>query len=309
MDPKDQFSEELQRSELPTLWKIPDPMWEQIEPILPPEKEPGTPGRPPVPFRTVLDGILFVLRTGCHRNVVPSAFGSGSTCHRRFQEWIEANYLDRVIARMLRLYDEIREINWHWQSADTKLLPAPLGGEKTGPNPTDLGKQGTKRHLLIDGEGVPLSIHLTKANRHDLKGLSSLLEEKHLIERPDPEESPEKRPQHLCLDKAYDAKETDELLDELSYTGHVKRKNQNEDDTEKDAGGTSDKTASEEDPSENAGIGEPVYPARRWKVERSISWSFDLRKLRTRWAKKAANYRGLWLLAIGLIIYRRIILG
>ncbi|MFB6247999.1 MAG: transposase [Salinibacter sp.] len=58
-----------------------------------------------------------------------------------------------------------------------------MGGEKTGPNPTDLGKQGTKRHLLIDGRGIPLAILLTKANRHDVKGLSTLLEEKHLTRR------------------------------------------------------------------------------------------------------------------------------
>jgi hypothetical protein len=45
------------------------------------------------------------------------------------------------------------------QAADAKTLPAPLGGSMTGPNPTDLGKSGTKRHLLIEGGGgVPLSV-------------------------------------------------------------------------------------------------------------------------------------------------------
>lgn len=296
MDPKDRLAEELQRSQLPTLWQIPDPMWEEIRPVLPPEKEPGTPGRPPVPFRTVLDGILYVLRTGIQWNAVPSSFGSGSTCHRRFQEWVQAGYLEEIVEQLLQLYDQIREIDWHWQSADTKLLPAPLGGEKTGPNPTDLGKQGTKRHLLIDGRGVPLAILLTKANRHDVKGLSTLLEEKHLVDRPDPEG----QSQHLCLDKAYDAEDTDELLDELGYTGHVKRQNRSEEDEETGSAGRKNS---------DGGIGEPVYPPRRWKVERSISWSNNMRKLRTRWAKTAANYRGLWLLAIALIIYRRIILG
>lgn len=49
---------------LPTLWIIPDPMWRRIQPVLPDEKAPGTPGRSCVPFRDVLNGILFVLRTG-----------------------------------------------------------------------------------------------------------------------------------------------------------------------------------------------------------------------------------------------------
>jgi len=68
----------------------------------------------------------------------------------------------------------------------------------------DLGKQGTKRHLLIDGRGVPLAIRPAKANHHGLKGLSTLLKENHLVDRSDPEG----QTQHLCLDKAYDADDT-----------------------------------------------------------------------------------------------------
>lgn len=285
MCPKVHFSQQLRRSQLPTVWRIPGPMWHQVKQVLPPEKKPGTPGRPPVPFRKVLDGILFVLRTGCHWNAVPSAFGSGSTCHRRFQEWVRAGLFEALVGLLLRCYDQLRGIGWTWQAADAKTLPAPLGGEKTGPNPTDLGKSGTKRHLLIDGSGVPLSVHLSAANRHDLKSLSELLKDGRLAKRKEPTSG---EPQHLCLDKAYDAEEADELLDELDYIGHIKRQGEEEDEP---------------------GVGEPVHPARRWKVERSISWLNNMRKLRTRWEKKAANYQGLWLLAIALLIYRRTVLG
>jgi len=136
---------------------------------------------------------------------------------------------------------------------------------------------------------VPLSVHLSAANRHDLKSLADLIGEGKLLtaERKEPTEA---EPQHLCLDKAYDAKDADELLEELDYTGHIKRQGESED-------------------ASGSGVGEPVHPARRWKVERSISWMNNMRKLRTRWEKKAENYRGLWLLAIALVIYRRIILG
>ena len=72
---------------LPTIWRLPDEVWAEIKPLLPPEKPAGTPGRPAVPFRKVLDGILYVLRTGCQWKAVPKEFGSGSTCHQRFQEW------------------------------------------------------------------------------------------------------------------------------------------------------------------------------------------------------------------------------
>jgi hypothetical protein len=59
------------------------------------------------------------------------------------------------------------------------------------------------------------------------------------------------------LDKAYDAQEADELLEKLGYTKHIKRQGQ----------------------SDEPGIGEVVYPARRWKVERSISWLNNMGKL------------------------------
>jgi len=232
----------------------------------------------------VLNGILFVLRTGCHWKALPRCYGSGSTAHRRFQQWTRAGILAAIVKLMLRWYDRCRGIDWEWQAADTNLLAAPLGGEATGANPTDLGKSGTKRHLLVDGRGTPLAVHLSGAHRHDLKGLRELLGSGVLTPRPKPTE---RAPQHLCLDKAYDAEEADRLVEELGYTGHIKRRGQNDE----------------------PGVGEPVYPARRWKVERSISWFENMRKLRIRWEKKVENYRGLWLLAAALIIYRRIVLG
>src|SRR3989442_15559438 len=69
---------------LRTIWRLPDDLWAELEPLLPPEKPPGTPGRPAVPFRHVIDGILYVLRTGCQWKALPREYGSGSTCHRRF---------------------------------------------------------------------------------------------------------------------------------------------------------------------------------------------------------------------------------
>lgn len=272
------------REKLPTLWRVPDDLWPLIRGALPPEKPAGTPGRPCIPFRRVLDGVLHVLRSGCHWNAVPAEFGSGSTVHRRFQEWTQAGLFREVVRLVLTWYDRTRGIDWTWMAADTKMAPAPLGGAETGPNPTDRGKSGTKRHSLIDGRGVPLSFYLSGANRHDIKGLKPLLGDGMLTERPEPTDG---APQHLCLDKAYAAAGTDEMLGDMGIVGHVKRKGA---------------------PSE-PGVGEPVHPARRWKAERSISWLNNLRKLRVRWEKKAENYEALWLLGAALITYRRTVLG
>jgi transposase len=92
-----QYQRELNRKQLPTLWMIPEKMWQEIRPLLPPEKEPATPGRTPVPFRKVMNGILFVLRTGCQWKALPkNSYGSGSTVHRRFQQELFANVVDRA---------------------------------------------------------------------------------------------------------------------------------------------------------------------------------------------------------------------
>jgi transposase len=118
---------------LGTIWRIPDDLWIELQRLLPSEKPPGTPGRPVVPFRQVMDGILYVLRTGCQWKALPREYGSGSTCHRRFQAWVEAGIFERLWAKLLTRYDELRGIQWRWQSLDSAMVKAPLGGRKQAP--------------------------------------------------------------------------------------------------------------------------------------------------------------------------------
>ena len=113
---------------LPTIRKIPDDLWDEIQLILPSEKANNTVGRPVIPFRKIVDGILYVLRTGCQWKMLPKEYGSGSTCHRRFQEWIEYKVFQRLWVRLLEVYDDLRGIKWTWQSLDSVSVKAPLGG-------------------------------------------------------------------------------------------------------------------------------------------------------------------------------------
>ena len=123
------------KKQLGTIWRIPDDLWEVIEPLLPPQRPAGTVGRPPVPFRTVLDGILYVLRTGCQGKAVPQEFGSGSTCHKRFQEWERTGVFEKLWAKLLTRYDELRGIRWRFQSLDSVTVKAPLGGRRRARTP------------------------------------------------------------------------------------------------------------------------------------------------------------------------------
>jgi transposase len=93
---------------LSTIRRLPDDLWELIQPLLLAEKAAGTVGRPIVPFRTVLDGILYVLCTGCQWKMVLKEYGSGSTCHKRFQEWIALGVFVQARRVLLHRYDELR---------------------------------------------------------------------------------------------------------------------------------------------------------------------------------------------------------
>jgi transposase len=108
--------------------RIPDELWNEIKKVLSKEKSSKTVGRPIVSYRKVLDGILYVLRTGCQWKMLPKEFGSGSTCHRRFQQWNGMNVFKNIWIKLLKIYDEIIGINWTWQSIDSISIKSPLGG-------------------------------------------------------------------------------------------------------------------------------------------------------------------------------------
>ena len=112
----------------PTILKIPDKLWDEIRNILPKEKPAKTIGRPVIPYRKVLDGILYVLRTGCQWKMLPSEYGSGSTSHRRFQEWNGLDVFKKTWTRLLKTYDDLMGINWTWQSLDSISIKSPLEG-------------------------------------------------------------------------------------------------------------------------------------------------------------------------------------
>jgi transposase len=112
----------------------------QVRPLLRREKQFGTVGRPAVPFRTCLDGILHVLRTGCQWKHAPHEFGSGSTLHLRSQQWVGRGVFKHIWRRLLKEYDELRGIQWRWQAIDSATTKAPLGGAATGKSPVVRGK-------------------------------------------------------------------------------------------------------------------------------------------------------------------------
>jgi hypothetical protein len=70
--------------------------------------------------------------------------------------------------RGLSEFDDLEDIAWEWQSIDGSMVKATLAKESVGPNPADRGKNGTKRHILVEEYGIPLSIVVIGTNRHDV---------------------------------------------------------------------------------------------------------------------------------------------
>jgi putative transposase len=238
-----------------------------------------------VPYRVGLHGILYRLRTGCQWKALSAAFGSGSTCHRRFQEWVAAHLFEKLWRVLLRWYDRRVGMAWAWQILDSATVAAPLGGGKTGKNPTDRGKLGTKRHILADRRGIPLAATLSAANAVDKAAALPTVRTR--LVKPSAHSHPAaSRLNHFAADKAYDDAGLRRGLRRFGYLLHIGHKRQRG------------------EPEVPARIIGRRHPARRWVVERTNSWHNRFRALKLRWEKKPETYLGLVQFASALIIFR-----
>src|ERR1700757_4386764 len=126
--------------------EISDSLWVRIELVLPIYKTSCKGGRPRLPPRQVVNGILFVLYTGCQWKAMPRQFGSGSAIHAYFQDWVKRGVFYELWQLALVEYDELKGIDWEWQSVDGAMTKAPLGGEKNREKPD--GSRQTWRQAI-----------------------------------------------------------------------------------------------------------------------------------------------------------------
>ena len=128
-------------------WRIPNTLWEKMEPLLPPGKpHPLGCHRPRVPNRDAMNAIFFVLRTGCQWNALNvTGICSSSSAHRRFLEWTEAGVFTKFWKAGLLKYNLLKGINWSWLSMDGSMTKAPLGGKKNRTKPDGQGKKRNEK--------------------------------------------------------------------------------------------------------------------------------------------------------------------
>ena len=155
----------------------------------------------------------------------------------------------------------------------------PFWGEKTGPNPTDRGKNGSKRHLIVDGQGTPLAIEHTGANVHDSEIAIALVDGIPPIKQP--RGRPRKRPDEVLADRAYDAEEKirKPLRQRKTKPLIAKRYTKN-----------------------GSGLGKF-----RYVVEAAFDWLFNQRRLRVRYEKRDDIHQAFLIIGCCLICWQRII--
>lgn len=111
---------------------VSDELWEIIEPLLPPEPPKPKGGRPRVPDRAALTGIVFVLKSGIPWEMLPQEMGCGSgvTCWRRLRDWQEAGVWEGLHRALLDRLGTADQIDWSRASLDSASVPAPGGGPR-----------------------------------------------------------------------------------------------------------------------------------------------------------------------------------
>ncbi len=179
-----------------------------------------------------------------------------------------------------------------------------LGWAMTGNSPVDRSKLGTKRHILADKKGIPLSAVISSASTHDIKLVTNVVDSM-VIERPSSSSKPKtgrrkrRRLQHLRLDKAYNSEPEEQELLKRGYALHIPQKRGK---GEKEEGSVEVKATTQHI------LNRRKHSAKRWIVERTNSWHNRFRKLYTGYEKKVENY-GLVQFSCCMIICRKMILG
>ena len=238
-------------------------------------------GRPRVPGqRAALTGILFVLKSAIPWEMLPQEMGCGSGMTCSGGAWrsgtksgrVEApapdalgapggSGRDRLVARVVGLGGG----------------RGPRGGKKTGPNPTDRGKKGSKRHLVLDRNGgVPLAVTHTAANVHDSKALEEAVDAGRPIRKP--RGRPRKRPKKLHADKGYDFPRCRKALRKRGITPRIAPRRGIES-------------------SERLG-------RHRWVVERTLSWLNRFGRLKVRYERRDDIHQAFLDLGCALICWR-----
>ena len=255
-----------------------DAIWQSFAAYLPKRGRTSHPlgcHRPRISDRECFEAILFRLVTGCSWDVAGRlGKGSETTLRRRRDEWVAARAFQHLVEEAIKAFDKVIGLDLSEVSIDGSLHKAPMGGEGTGPNPTDRGKTGRKWSVATDTNGVPIGWVTEGANRNDSILLAPTLDDvKDRGLLADIET--------LWLDRGYDSELTRTRLVERGITDAMIAKKRQR----------GSATGSKRQP---MGL--------RWQVERTNSWLSNFGQLRRNTDRFTAHRLAQFSLAVALII-------
>ena len=181
-----------------------DEQWVLIGPFLPKRaRRTDGRGRPWRENRAVLNGILWILRTGAPWADLPDRYPSYQTCHRRFQQWVRAGVLRGVLEVLAQALHDEGYLDLQEAFIDGSFALAKQGGASIGK--TKRGK-GSKIMAIADRQGLPVAVHVESATPHEVRLVHATLAERFVRQLPE----------RLIGDNAYDS---DRLDAELARRG------------------------------------------------------------------------------------------
>ena len=223
-----------------------DPIWEQFEALLPEHNVDHPLGchNPRIPDKVVFEKLLQVLVFGCAYQRIADQRCSATTLRRRRDEWIASGVMEKLQRIVLDAYDWMIGLDLSEVSVDGCITKAPCGGQKAGRSPVDRGKQGIKRSMVVDANGIPIGAIAAPANRHDSPLLEATLDTMEIVGE---------LPEHIRvhLDRGYDSESTRERLRSRGLIPMISQK----------------------------GKPAPLAATKRWVVERTNSWTNAHKKL------------------------------
>lgn len=274
--------------------ELSDAQYARLEPLLPEPRHHGKAGRPWRPHRRVVDGILWILGTGAPWRDLPERYGKWNSVYARFKRWRRDGTWSRILSKVLDRRDDQGRIDHELWCIDGTVVRAArcaggarrrnrrrprLGGgsatELDEPDDHALGYSrggfGTKVHLLCDGRGTVLGVHVTPGQRHESRAFEATMQRVFLPRR----RGRRRWPSRLAGDKGYSYPRIWRWLDRRRIGRVIP--------TRKDQPRVAD--------FDKAGY------RRRNIIERVIGWSKECRRLLTRFEKLAVNYVAFWIIA------------
>ena len=266
-----------------------DPLWVEFAALIGVDEQPEfSPTHPwgchrrRITARVVFDHVIAALVHGSGYERIATPGCSDRTIRRRLAAWAQAGHGPALLRIALAAYDRMIGLELDDLAVDGCITKAPCGGEVAGRSPVDRGKQGTKRSVAADGQGIPLHLVAARGNDHDSPLLEPTLTG--IVEMIGP--LPQYRDLHggdefptMHLDRGYDSGKTRNVLDILGFEPDIAVKGQ---------------------PA-------PLQAGQRWPVERLHAWMNGFGKLRRCTDKRKIVVEFYLYLAAALTVIRRLI--